>query len=633
MAFIQIVAYIAVVIWIAYKEKETLTDVIPIVTCLLTLGLYGLAFLGELSWSDYGALAVCIAIVVWIVRLRQKRQINDLCTYVKEELHKPGVLVGLFVLLLVPILTAGKVITWWDDYNFWATDAKALYYLDGFAEKYQNVAPEFGDYPPGTQMMKWWFMHMSPHRLQEGLIFSGYYFMNLCFLLPLLRFLKKRNLFVMILTAVVLWLFPTCTEVFGTEGCCADLTMALIYGAFLVAVVDKNGHSSLFYYGRQILYLMVMVLCKNTGFIWVAFGLLFAYGYAFYRNRYEEKNIQKQGIDKQKIFAAVLVTLLPILTEISWLAFCLLNRRVAKLTGAAVQMATGGMNVPEVKQEMIDAFITAFISYPLHRWKTFAFDLSPLALYLLLLIFVVILFRNKLLEKWQFGFVSVFLTVSGVVFYSINLISHLTIFAVETQYLEPFGMVSSIERYGSPFTIGGLYLLAYFAMHAQGQYRGINKGLMVCLGFVLLTANYECAYQGLVGYRDGKAGALTERADIVDEQAEQFLDEVGAGRKNTGKRVLYLRDASDVSWVRNTYIGFEAAPVSVMYGNIDASFAEVADVIRAIDNAHAGYVYADEIAGGEEIFMQLTGGAVFEYGCLYEVCMQDGQVRLLKVTG
>lgn len=627
MGIVQIAAFAIMVIWIAYKEKETVTDVIPVVTCLLTLCLCGLAFGGRLSWSDYGALFVCLVAIIWGFALVRKKQIGELGDFLKAELKKPGVIVGLAILLFVPLLTSQKVVTWWDDYNFWATDVKALYYLDGFAKKYQNVAPEFGDYPPGTQMLKWWFMHFRADELQEGLMFSGYYFMNLCFLLPLLRFVKKTNPFIMVLSAIVLWLFPTCTEVFGMDGCCADLTMALIYGAFLVAVADKDGHSELFYYARLSLYLMVMVLCKNTGFIWVAFGLLFAYGYEIFRHKYGQKAVAVKTVKRM-----IVVTILPVLAEAGWLLFCLGNRRVAKLTGAAVRMATGNMNVPEVKEEMIDAFVTAFISYPLHRWKTFSVDLSPLALYLLLTVFVIILYKKKLITKWQCRYVGAFLAISGAVFYSINLLSHLTIFAVETQYLEPFGMVSSIERYGAPFTIGGLYLLAYFALKTDKQLWGINRGLLVCMGFVLLTANYECAYRGIIGYRDIREQTLQERADIIDGQARQFLERVGARQWGSGKRVLYLRDASDVSWVRNTYIGFEAAPVSVMYGNIDGATVNETDIVRAIDDAHAGYLYADEITGGNDAFMQLTDDMEFEYGCLYEVHAENGEVTLLKVN-
>ena len=83
----------------------------------------------------------------------------------------------------------------------------------------------------------------------------------------------------------------------------------------------------------------------------------------------------------------------------------------------------------------------------------------------------------------------------------------------------------------------------------------------------------------------------------MDEAAERFLattaegfsEKEGAGKGRGARRVLYLRDISDVSWVRNTYIGFEAAPVSVMYGNVDAEVTNSQDIVKAIEDAHAGF--------------------------------------------
>ena len=54
--------------------------------------------------------------------------------------------------------------------------------------------------------------------------------------------------------------------------------------------------------------------------------------------------------DRRALF---IMTLFPVLTEISWLGFCLMNRRVAKLTGTAIQMAIGGMNIPDYHEGMV----------------------------------------------------------------------------------------------------------------------------------------------------------------------------------------------------------------------------------------------------------------------------------------
>lgn len=656
MAVFHVAAFAALVGYIAYKERETLVDVVPVAVCLLVLLLYGLSFANALPAIDFLAVFGCFLIAVFYLK-RTREERHDFLSYCLTELKKPCTVTALAVLIAVPVLTGSKAVTWWDDYNFWATDVKSLFYLNGFAGKYENVAPEFGDYPPGTQMMKWWFLHMCPAYFKEGLMFAGYYFMNLAFLVPLLKHLKKRNVLLMILMAAALWLFPSCAEVFGYDGCCADLTMAVIYGAYLVSVTDRKNHSSLFYYGRLSLFLMVLVLCKNVGFLWVAFGLLFLYGYHALMSGKQRKSAGTgtisglslpQTAGKAEKTGIILVTFFPVFIEATWLLFCLLNRRVAKLTGTALHMAAGSVNVPEVQQEMVNAYFTAFLRYPLHRWSTFAIDLSPLALYLLLLLFVFLLYKGGRIEKKQGIYIGGFLAVSGICFYAVNLLSHLTIFAVETQYLEPFGMVSSIERYGAPFTLGGLYLIADLTMRkkdtefeAPGGVKGREAqkgagkwkeytGIILCIAFVFLTADYNSAYRGLTGYRSSAVGDRQAAESMIDEAAWDFLNKAGAGRTGNHGRVLYLRDISDISWVRNTYISFYAAPVSVMYGNVDAETMSSADIIKAIDDAHAGYLYADEVLNGSKLFEALTEDGSFEYSCLYKVVEANGNIILKK---
>lgn len=623
MVIFHIAGFLILILMIARKFECHVLEAFPVGTSLMVLMLYVLAFFGALSFSDWIAAGAVAAAVIYMFRIpKEKRRV--MLKSVGQDLSGPGMLTALAMVLVVTVCTSGKVVNWWDDYNFWATDVKSLFYLDGFAGKYANAAPEFGDYPPGTQMIKWWFLHFSPGRFREGLMFAGYYFMNLSFLFPFLRVLKKRNVFAMAAGAAVVWLFPAVAEVFWCDGCCADLTMALVYGSFLAAAADRKGCRRPFYYMRQACFLMVLVLCKNTGFIWAAFGLLFDYGYHFLVHKAENTGSEIKKADRKKLF---IITLLPVVTESSWLAFCVFNRRVAKLTGTAIQMATGGMNIPAYQGDMVKAFLEAFVRWPLHRWKTIALDLSPLSLYLLILLFVFLLYKYHKMEKKTAYYVGGFLAVSGIVFYSVNLISHLTIFAVETQYLEPYGMVSSIERYGAPFMIGGLYLIAFYLLKDSKS----AFGAVLCMGFVLLATDYKSAYRALYGYRDTAGETLAQREEMIDEKAEGFLAAVGAGKAEGLGRVLYLRDISDVSWVRNTYVNFEAAPVSVLYGNVDASSMTSQDIVNAVEDAHAEFLYVDALQGnGEQIFDVLAQGEVFEYGCLYQVMEAGEGVRLVK---
>ncbi len=268
---------LAGILWLAGYFKVRLVEAMPVFVCMLVLVLYGLAMLRHLSWIDWIAGVTVVLSAVWIVS-RKKEKRGAVCRLCLEKIADPSFVAAAALLLVVTVCVSGKAVSWWDDINFWATDVRSLYYLDGFAQKYGNVAPEFGDYPPGAQLIKWWFLHFDPHTFREGLAFAGYYGMNLVFLLPLLRALKGRNVVVMFLLAAALWFFPSIAEVYGYDGFCADLTMACIYGGFLLAVTDKgeqSGRAALFYYGRLALYLGVLVLVKSIGFVWALFGLLF----------------------------------------------------------------------------------------------------------------------------------------------------------------------------------------------------------------------------------------------------------------------------------------------------------------------------------------------------------------------
>ena len=120
---------------------------------------------------------------------------------------------------------------------------------------------------------------------------------------------------------------------------------------------------------------------------------------------------------------------------------------------------------------------------------------------------------------------------------------------------------------------------------------------------------------------------MADREEIIDEKGEKFLIAVEAGQSESMGRVLYLRDISDISWIRNTYLGFEAAPVSVMYGNVDASAWGSQDIINALRDAHADYLYVDELAGDKEkLFGELLQEGEFSYGTLYRA---DGQSGIL----
>lgn len=632
MAVINILAFCALVLALSVRWKEKIVDVWPAAACILILALYALAFLHHLSWIDWVGCAFLLFLCAAFLRQKKEQRLHILKTLKRELLH-PGTWAALLLFAGTALLVNGRIATWWDDINFWATDVKALYMLDGFAGKYANAASEFGDYPPGAQLMKWWFVHMNPGNFSEGLMFAGYYFCVFVFLLPLLRRLRGRNPLKPVLAAICLWAFPSAAEAFYCQGMCADLVMAVIYGAFLSAVLDEKGHEKSFYYLRLALYLSVLVLIKSVGFLWAAFGLAFLWIYRF-----------RKGNGEWRRLAAV--TLAPALSGGSWLLFCLIMRRVAKLTGSALSIAAGNLPLflPGVRNQLVKAFLEAFAVWPLHRGKTWGIDLSALALFVLICIVIAVFGRCRLLEKGEALLLGIFLPVSGFIFYGINLVSHLTIFAAETQYLEPFAMVSSIERYGAPFTIGSLYLLAFVLLERRENAvprflcgRGIEHiwrrygAALFCLLFVILTANWPEVWRAVYGYRAELEEEKRAREEMISLESADFLKMLDGLEAGRGMRILYLRDAAADQWVKNSYVAFEASPFSLMFGGVNGETMNSRDVRDAMTASHAGYLYADDLPEKSlELFAPYA--EAFQPHTLYRISTENGEIRLEEVA-
>lgn len=645
MAVVLVAAFLALVLLLAYIWKEEAVDVLPVAACILILVLYILAFVRRLSDIDrIGGLFLLavMACTVYRCRRRQAGRQNGAAAgceggqacmstgeWLKKTLGHPGVAVALLVFVGTALLVQGRVAVWWDDVNFWATDVRAIYALDGFAAKYANAAPEFGDYPPGSQLLKWWFLHFCPDGFSEGLMFAGYYFGVFVFWMPFFRRLRGKNPLLLILAAICLWAFPSVAEAFYCQGMCADLMMASLFGAFLAAVADGEGHRKSFYLVRLALYLAVLVLVKSVGFVWAAFGLVFLLAWKW-----------KQGRQAWKEMLAVAAV--PAITGGSWLLFCLSMRRVAKLTGAALMAATGKLPIllPGTRGKLAAAYLEAYAFWPLHRGKTWAVDFSPVAMLAWICFLVFFYTRCKILTRREGRILGIFLPACGLLFYGINLVAHLTIFAAETQYLEPFAMVSSIERYGAPFTVGSLYLLAWLFVHRkegvcptflQGKRFGRlwrqNSVYLVCFAFVLCAANWPEVFDSLWGYRTQRENVLAERRGMITGEAEVFLEKVSALDVGDGIRVLYLQDKKVSQWVKNTYVAFEASPVSVVFGGVDCETMNSAEVWEAMDGSHAQYLYLDAIPGNVAKLFSPFGDDTQSH-TLYRILQENGQIRL-----
>lgn len=621
---LNIIAFFIVTIYLAYKNKENMAEVFPVTACGLIVILYLLAYVRRLSWIDGISVGIIgYSLFHFFQQNKEKRKVS--LKIARELLMQPVTLMVVISIAIVCLCVQDRIALWWDDVNFWATDVKSIYYLDGFAGKYGNAAPEFGDYPPGVQLFKWWFLHFQPSEFKEGLMFAGYYTLNMLLLAPLFSKMKSMankagSLLQYFLGGICLFLFPSVVETFYLEGTCSDLPMAIAYGLFLWSVLDEKNHTRGFSYGRQILSLSLVMICKNTGFQWVIYGLLFWFLYHWIMDREERKGT---------FFRFLGISLLPVAMEGSWLLSCLLKRRVAKLTGAGIKMAVSG-TVPNVdyRMELLENFIKGFIFEPIHRQNTIAIDLSVMMVLVLAAVSLFLMGRKRICTKKECFFLGGYFIITGMVSYGITLIAHMTIFVTELQYLEAVVMTASIERYGAPFTIGLLYVLWQLGLRRNENKK--QQGYFIAMLAVCLCAQWPGAYYALNGYRAELEGKRQERSSMVGEEARLFAEKTENIWKEKGTRVLYLRDGSTNHSIKDTYINYEVSPLGVVYGNVAENLAQSEVCRQLIEQSHASYLYADATQlESSQFFLDMA--EEFEYETLYKIEIQDGNIRLIPM--
>ena len=615
---------------LSYRYKETIYNTLPVSMVVMMLALYVLAFARGLGLI--GIISAIFIILTTIFLYKKKILVGVLRTVPWIQV----VVFGVF-LLAVRLLTSDLVFNWWDDINFWSSDVKQLYYLGGFPGKYGNVSPEFGDYPPAGSLIKVLFAGISGKSYDESLQFFGYFTMNLVFLLPLYGAVKegvdayfcmgkdkasgeKRSLlpvlskgFILILSFASIVLFPGIFSGIVYYGTPADITMGIVYGVLLYFIYDREECDEVFYYIRLFLMTSMLLLTKSVGIEWAIYALVF----------YFVINSQKS----KKMIPAVLGSGA---VYVSWIVFCLINRRVAKLTGAGIKMATSGAyEAPANAADKAKFFMQGFWSMPMHADSNVTFDISTGVAVVIIFVLLAVLAIVKAVHKKEAIRLAVFLGATALLTYGIIFLAHISIFMTEDQYLDAYAMSVSIARYGCPFALGGMYLLiSIFYKKAQKP-----AGALACCFFavfVLLTSDYK----GIYGYLFDHKQDMRENAAYVDEMVGEdgkvLADKVFSDKELWGKRVLVMRDGHTYHWVHNAYISGKASPVALVYDGFMAESDSTEAISDKIAWSHASYLYIeDNEMISKDLFAPLfKEGTEFESGRIYRINYDNGGVSI-----
>ena len=619
---ITLISLLLIMYIISYRTGEGFVTVMPVGIGGFILLLYLLAFARGLIFISAISIGLLAFFIVYIVRASSETRYEHI-KGIKSYLLDSQTLISLGLLVALAVLTSKHVSTWWDDLNFWATDAKALYFLNGFPGKYGNVSPEFGDYPPAVQLMKWWFMRLK-NTYDEGLSFSGYYVMMAVFLMPLAKCFKDKNILWKLIGSVVILLIPgVCNRVWA-EGTCADVAMGIVFGALLIAIIDKDCKNIKFYYSRIAIFLGVLVLCKSSGFQWAVYGVILLLC-MYVSGRRGGFPLYDKGTAKYLwisiIFGGVI--------QSSWWIFCLFNRRIAKLTSAGVHMVGNGYTLPDNASEKAKLFMQGIIHYPMHTDFSNLINLTLLTSFIMILLFIILLNVLDIIDGKTTRILFVYALLVGIVTYAVIFLGHITIFNGETQYDTAKVIAISVSRYSCPYNIGMLMLVLYLlCAHAKSY-----ATLIFSAVFILVTTDYSAAALGLFKYRETVKDDISNRAATIDSVGYDYIDKALVKDELYGQRVLYLRDADYIHWIKDTYISYYVSPVPTVYESFDAAKDDSNSILEMIRRTHAKYLYVDpQEEDASDIFLPFIGDNAFKYATIYKIDDYNGNISLTAIN-
>ena len=118
---------------IAHVYRENILDSITVSFAGLLMVLYLLAFFDGLK--GIGVISILVVVYIFVRMVMDARA--DKSSFAKEIsesgrlLADPGVIFAVICSAVVGVLTRQQVFTWWDDINFWSSDARQMFFMNG----------------------------------------------------------------------------------------------------------------------------------------------------------------------------------------------------------------------------------------------------------------------------------------------------------------------------------------------------------------------------------------------------------------------------------------------------------------------------------------------------------------------
>ncbi len=582
---------------LAWQFEQSLLEVVPFFLCVVGLTLYPLAFLHALSMIDLLLLIAGVGALIFILVRAHRGGKKALLAELRRQFCDTHLWICVGILLLMIWSLRDEQILEWDAYNFWGPDVKSMFYRNGFAPKYSDPSPRFGDYPPFAQLVWWWVLHLAG-TYQERYLFFAYYILGASLLFLIADRFRGGNgwhgsiVSLLACTGAVILPGVACTAWF--RSLYVDPIMAMLFGAVLGLTVCRDRRHPTFWKAKILVLLLCLTLVRSIGILWAVLAIVF---FALWW-REEHRDIPFLLICGGSVG----------LCYGSWRLFCGVMGRSTALTVSFPAIAA--RRIQELKDGVfwrsghnsgyLRSYWEAFWTAPIHREHTFTIDLSPALLILILFVSAVALWKLGSVPRHKLLRLIVFLTVCIFSIYSVLIIGQLTVFYTEEKYLEPMNAVTLMTRYCSPANMGLLILMTVFASGRAADQDGPLPPRRRVIAYIAAGAIiFSCGAYVEMGRRfiyDPLDESRLEKREMFETLYSGFLSDIQQIPLNekSGRILLLLYKTEFNAIVTNA-----ASPISfqplILTGDAQKDEALVTD---ALTQGQMRYLYGIGIYDG-----------------------------------
>lgn len=569
--------------------KTRLVTTLPTTVAGLMIILHMLAFANALPLIDWVMLG-CVIVAIPVILL--SKDLNKMSTLRMGYLN-PSSLAFLIVLVVVVFGMSGVGIIAYDDFKFWASTVKSLYFQNGYGAPYTNIGVNYGEYPQGALLLLWLGEHCS-NAFREDILYISYTLFSLCFVLPIFKNVEKYRYAPLV--AIVVIAFSSAFMRFGAS-LEPDRMMALAYGCAIVSAYNAAQSGKNYFLVQFALVCCAISLIKSDGIGWSFLALVFLF-----------LLLRKQQRSRYPMIVVVIFVLVG-LTYLVWSIYCGAYGREAYLMQemrASLSLSPSEA-VEHIKEHsfIIRMFLETILLLPLNCSNMFdlffpinGLMLSPVCSVLFFLIVFIFLGKTSATDSALLKLTTVFCIGIDVMFFGVLLWAFLFMFYSEFSPDNLMHMQNLASHYAGGAWAASLMMILRVTIDSKARERIISLGgtkssidiSRKTFGYlvIVLLISLPMTFTMLFAEKFGIEGheVNSQRRIAGEEQVSSLVGKIEEVEDPLNSRVLVADQALD--GVGYCFVHYGLSPVST----VDVlGVQDVRSAIELAEQTHCNYVY------------------------------------------